>query len=174
MRSPTLATEGKSNWRCHLFVPLLLVAPSLGSLLFKTDSEPASFIDDNWQAEFFPPGGTRRTAPANRGPPGEEDGKTALVVTNKCEATIWPGIATQSGTGPGTGGFELKPGETKKLTVGSSWQGRVWGRTNCTVNGESCACKTGDCFSKLDCEFSVCEGGKAGALGNENCRRQAG
>ncbi|KAL6902911.1 Hsp70-like protein [Trichoderma evansii] len=38
--------------------------------------------------------------------------------------------------------------------VGPDWQGRVWGRTNCTVNGESCACKTGDCFAKMDCEFS--------------------
>ncbi|RDA95415.1 hypothetical protein CP533_5382 [Ophiocordyceps camponoti-saundersi (nom. inval.)] len=32
--------------------------------------------------------------------------------------------------------------------------GRVWGRTNCTVNGNSCACKTGDCFAKLDYVFS--------------------
>ncbi|EGX95046.1 thaumatin family protein [Cordyceps militaris CM01] len=68
--------------------------------------------------------------------------------------TIWPGTATQGGLGPGTGGFELQPGESKNLAVGSNWQGRIWGRTNCTVNGESCACQTGDCFAKLDCQFS--------------------
>ncbi|EJP64405.1 Hsp70-like protein [Beauveria bassiana ARSEF 2860] len=72
----------------------------------------------------------------------------------RCDTTIWPGTATQAGLGPGTGGFELNPGESKNLSVGSNWQGRVWGRTNCTVNGDSCACQTGDCFAKLDCDFS--------------------
>ena len=107
-----------------------------------------------WQAEFFAHS-KRDGPPAKRGPPEHWEGRIPLVVTNKCESTVWPGIATQSGTGPGTGGFELAPGTNRTLWVGSSWQGRVWGRTNCTVNGNSCACKTGDCFAELDCEFSV-------------------
>lgn len=97
---------------------------------------------------------SKRGALAKQGPPGDWEGRIPLVVTNNCEATIWPGIATQAGTGPGTGGFELEPGENKTRWVGSNWQGRVWGRSNCMVNGDLCACKTGDCFLKLDCVFS--------------------
>lgn len=82
-------------------------------------------------------------------------GRIPLVVRNLCEATMWPGVATQHGEGPGIGGFELAPKEKRDLFVSSDWQGRVWGRTNCTVSGDSCSCQTGDCFSKLDCEFSV-------------------
>ncbi|PHH84872.1 hypothetical protein CDD83_1245 [Cordyceps sp. RAO-2017] len=93
-------------------------------------------------------------APAKRGPPQDGEEKIPLVITNKCDTPIWPGLATQAGTGPGTGGFELQPGTNQTLYVSGDWQGRVWGRTNCTVNGNSCACKTGDCFAKLDCDFS--------------------
>ncbi|KAI5464082.1 thaumatin family-domain-containing protein [Mariannaea sp. PMI_226] len=82
------------------------------------------------------------------------DGKIPLIVTNKCDTTIWPGIATQHGEGPEVGGFELRTGKSRRLWVSPDWQGRVWGRTNCTVKGTSCACKTGDCFGKLNCEFS--------------------
>jgi hypothetical protein len=91
-----------------------------------------------------------------------------LVVTNSCGETIWPGIATQNGMGPRTGGFELAPGATRKMGVSPDWQGRVWGRTNCSfnsdgtgpgnlhgVNGNGAACLTGDCSGTLDCKFSV-------------------
>lgn len=110
-------------------------------------------LKDNWQAQFLHQ--KRNSTPAKAGPPDDWDGKIPIVVTNNCEDTLWPGIATQAGTGPGTGGFELATGDSKKLWVSPEWQGRVWGRTNCTVNGDSCACTTGDCFGKLDCEFSV-------------------
>ena len=46
-------------------------------------------------------------------------------------------------------------GNSTQLWVAPDWQGRIWGRTNCTVNGDSCSCDTGDCLHKLDCEFSV-------------------
>ena len=95
------------------------------------------------------------TGQRKRGPPNVGEPTVPLVITNRCDSTIWPGLATQSGTGPGTGGFELAAGKSKKMRVAWNWQGRIWGRTNCTVNGESCACQTGDCFAKLDCEFSV-------------------
>ncbi|ETS77809.1 hypothetical protein PFICI_09871 [Pestalotiopsis fici W106-1] len=77
-----------------------------------------------------------------------------LIVTNNCGDTIWPGIATQAGDGPESSGFELGPGETRDLTVGPTWNGRVWGRTNCTVSNETATCLTGDCFGLLECDYS--------------------
>lgn len=78
-----------------------------------------------------------------------------LIVTNNCGDTIWPGIATQGGEGPESSGFELAPGETSNMTVGSNWIGRVWGRTNCTVSGDTATCVTGDCFGQMECAYSV-------------------
>ncbi|KAK0628210.1 thaumatin family-domain-containing protein [Bombardia bombarda] len=90
-----------------------------------------------------------------------------LIVTNQCPDMIWPGIGTQNGIGPGTGGFALAGGMSKEMFVSPDWQGRVWGRTNCSfngagtgpsnlngVNGNGAACLTGDCFGRLDCEFT--------------------
>lgn len=78
-----------------------------------------------------------------------------LIVTNSCDDTLWPGVATQAGDGPESSGFELAPGETRDLTVGPTWAGRVWGRTNCTVGNDTATCQTGDCFGMLECEYSV-------------------
>ena len=88
---------------------------------------------------------------------------TPLLVTNRCPDTVWPGISTQSGKGPGESGFKLDPGETKNQTVSEDWQGRVWGRTNCTFNsdgtgpaeGRSKACMSGDCYGVLNCRVGV-------------------
>ncbi|KAK3693657.1 thaumatin family protein [Podospora appendiculata] len=90
-----------------------------------------------------------------------------LVVTNACSETIWPGIGTQNGIGPGAGGFMLPPDAAMQMYVSPDWQGRIWGRTNCSfnedgsgpsnlngVNGNGAACLTGDCFGRLDCEFT--------------------
>ncbi|PFH59406.1 hypothetical protein XA68_12436 [Ophiocordyceps unilateralis] len=130
---------------------LLLVAVTLGSLIPDTKAGEFRTVRRQRPIDPRPP---RHGPPAKRGPPGGSDAKVPLIVTNNCDTTIWPGIATQSGTGPGTGGFELLPGQNRTLWVAADWQGRVWGRTNCTVNGNSCACTTGDCFAKLDYEFS--------------------
>lgn len=111
------------------------------------------FTKGDWRTPHMKEGAETRQQ--KRGPPNAGEPTVPLVITNRCDSTIWPGLATQSGTGPGTGGFELAAGKSKKLRVAWNWQGRIWGRTNCTVNGESCACQTGDCFAKLDCEFSV-------------------
>jgi Thaumatin family len=91
-----------------------------------------------------------------------------LKITNNCEDTIWPAIASQAGTGPSTGGFKLETGTSKDLTVSADWQGRVWGRTNCTfnaegtgpsnlngINGGGQACQTGDCNGVLNCVVTV-------------------
>ncbi|KAK3363279.1 thaumatin family-domain-containing protein [Lasiosphaeria hispida] len=90
-----------------------------------------------------------------------------LIVTNACPEDIWPGIGTQNGIGPGTGGFALGAGSSRRMYVSPDWQGRVWGRTNCSfnadgtgpsnlngVNGNGASCLTGDCFGRLDCEFT--------------------
>jgi hypothetical protein len=102
------------------------------------------------------------------GPPVKRDGGVPLVIVNNCGETIWPGIGTQGGTGPGTGGFQLTSGSKKSLTVGNDWQGRVWGRTNCSFNalgtgasnlngnnGAGRACATGDCGGALSCVLTV-------------------
>lgn len=96
------------------------------------------------------------------------DDTVPLVVTSLCSETIYPGIVTQSGTPPSAGGFELKSGQTQNLTVGADWQGRVWGRTNCSfnsdgtgpsnnggLNGGGVACGTGDCGGIVDCKATV-------------------
>jgi beta-mannosidase len=91
---------------------------------------------------------------------------TPLLVTNRCPEPIWPGIGTQSGKGPNENGFKLEPGETKNQTVSEDWQGRVWGRTNCTFNsdgtapaqGSGKACKSGDCNGALNCAVGVSDG----------------
>lgn len=105
--------------------------------------------------------------PARWGPPEKRD-SVPLVVSNQCDMTIWPGIETQAGTGAGTGGFELDPGTSKSLTVSGDWQGRVWGRTNCSFNptgsgasnlngnnGAGAACTTGDCGGVLSCVITA-------------------
>jgi hypothetical protein len=88
---------------------------------------------------------------------------TPLLITNRCPNDVWPGISTQSGRGPGENGFKLGPGESKNQTVSEDWQGRVWGRTNCTFNsdgtgpasGSGRACLSGDCYGVLDCKVGV-------------------
>ncbi|KAF2750042.1 Osmotin, thaumatin-like protein [Sporormia fimetaria CBS 119925] len=84
---------------------------------------------------------------------------TPLIVTNRCSDTIWPGISTQAGDGPPDMGFELQPGSSRSQTVSEDWQGRVWGRTNCSfndagtgpANGRRKACGSGDCYGVLQC-----------------------
>lgn len=87
-----------------------------------------------------------------------------LVITNNCGEDIYPGITTQAGDGPSQTGFKLSPGSTNNLTVSEDWQGRVWGRTNCSFNNGGTgpsnnspgkACGTGDCNGVLNCQVTV-------------------
>jgi hypothetical protein len=109
-----------------------------------------------------------RLSPPRPGPPTKRDGGKPLKITNLCDETLWPGIGTQAGTGAGTGGFELKAGDSKDLEVSADWQGRVWGRTNCSFNvagsgasnlnghdGSGAACVTGDCGGVMSCVLTV-------------------
>lgn len=94
--------------------------------------------------------------PAMKGitrPLTKRDKSIPLIVTNNCPDILWPGIATQAGEAPELHGFELGPGQTMSLTVGPTWAGRVWGRTNCTVGGDTATCQTGDCLGKLNCVY---------------------
>ncbi|KAF1986414.1 Osmotin, thaumatin-like protein [Aulographum hederae CBS 113979] len=97
--------------------------------------------------------------------PRQDDGGggdcTPLVVTNNCGETIYPGIVIQSGDGPPSLGFELQPGDTNEQCVSKDWQGRIWGRTNCSFNddgtgpnggGGGRACGTGDCGGIVECK----------------------
>ncbi|PQE21275.1 thaumatin family protein [Rutstroemia sp. NJR-2017a WRK4] len=134
----------------------LLVAGFLLALLPIADASLHS--RDRWKPNHDP------KRPVRKGPPTKRDGSIPLVVTNMCPEPLWPGIGTQAGTGPGVGGFMLGMGETKSLTVSPDWQGRIWGRTNCSFapggnsasnangnNGAGAACMTGDCGGRLDC-----------------------
>ena len=91
-----------------------------------------------------------------------------LSISNQCKETIYPGIVTQFGTPPKLSGFKLNTGQTRNLTVGADWQGRVWGRTNCSFNvagtgpsnsggynGGGRACATGDCGGLVNCKATV-------------------
>lgn len=81
-----------------------------------------------------------------------------LIINNKCSETIWPGVLTQNGDGPPVKGFELAAGSSKTFTVSENWQGRVWGRTNCSFDGgrqSSRPCGTGDCGTSLNCIGTV-------------------
>lgn len=88
---------------------------------------------------------------------------TPLLVTNNCPDVIYPGISTQSGTGPKENGFKLDPGKTRNQTVSEDWQGRVWGRTNCSFSDDGSkpkdggpkACGSGDCNGIVDCKVGV-------------------
>ena len=92
-----------------------------------------------------------------------------LKITNACPDTIYPGIATQGGSTPSQSGFRLNPGDSQTLSVSGDWQGRVWGRTNCSFNpdgtgpannggnnGGGSACFTGDCGGVVNCMVTVC------------------
>ncbi|KAI1641512.1 thaumatin family protein [Biscogniauxia mediterranea] len=83
----------------------------------------------------------------------KRDNPIPLIITNNCQDTLWPGISTQHGDPPEVNGFELGPGQSRNMSVGPTWQGRVWGRTNCTTSGDTATCETGDCFGKLNCEY---------------------
>jgi len=94
----------------------------------------------------------------------QEQNEIPLMITNNCADDIYPGITTQSGTGPSQTGFQLSSGSTNNLTVSADWQGRIWGRTNCSFNSDGTgpsnnspgkACGTGDCNGVLNCQVTV-------------------
>lgn len=141
-----------SSVAMHKLYLVLAAASLLGPAAATLKTRHFTFGEE-WQRQFI----SLSKAPiaAKLGPLDDDAEHIPIHITNQCEDAIWPGIATQSGTGPGVGGFELESGGTSDLKVSPDWQGRIWGRTNCTVSGDSASCETGDCFGKMNCEFSV-------------------
>ncbi|KAK8587136.1 hypothetical protein V6N13_086141 [Hibiscus sabdariffa] len=79
-----------------------------------------------------------------------------LNIVNKCSYTVWPGVVSsgvQSTPPISPTGFILQPGESKNISVPTSWSGRVWGRTLCTRDHSGkFSCLTGDCNSStIEC-----------------------
>lgn len=88
-------------------------------------------------------------------------GNIPIEVSNWCAEDIYPGLLTQNGNGPSNNGFHLSPGSNQTLYVSNNWQGRVWGRTNCSFSssgqaqgGSGSACSTGDCGGALSCQIA--------------------
>ncbi|KAL7274862.1 hypothetical protein RUND412_002224 [Rhizina undulata] len=77
-----------------------------------------------------------------------------IMVTNNCIYPLWPAVFSSNGTGPYTTGFQLSAGVSKALWVSSDWDGRLWGRTNCTFDSitKLGSCITGDCGGRLECQ----------------------
>jgi len=80
-------------------------------------------------------------------------GGVEVTFTNRCGYTVWPGTLT---TGQkhqlSTTGFELGQGETYSVNLPSSWSGRFWARTGCSINNEKFSCATADCASgQVEC-----------------------
>lgn len=71
-----------------------------------------------------------------------------LTIKNKCPYTIWPAIATMSGSQL-TSGFDLPSSASNAINVPAPWTGRIWARTLCA--GTSFICQTGDCGQGLIC-----------------------
>ncbi|KAI0838279.1 Osmotin, thaumatin-like protein [Hypoxylon sp. FL0890] len=137
--------HGSTRTKSPLIITLLLLShlPQATAVVYPSSHELYSF---NYL-------GTNRQYQGTSRPLTKHENPIPLIITNNCPDTLWPGIRTQHGDAPDSQGFELGPGETKNQSVGPTWQGRVWGRTNCTVSGDTATCKTGDCFGKLDCEY---------------------
>lgn len=84
------------------------------------------------------------------------ESNVTLTITNNCSDAIFPGLYTQGGRQPDTNGFELAAKESRDLIVTTEWNGRLWGRTNCTFDGDGKgSCMTGDCGGLLNCEGIV-------------------
>ncbi|XXH05917.1 Palmitoyltransferase pfa5 [Hypoxylon texense] len=128
-----------------LIATLLLssLAPQVQAVVYPSNHELYAFdyLGPNKQYQ-----GTSR-------PLTKRENAIPLIISNNCGQTLWPGIRSQHGDPPESHGFELGPGDTRRLTIGPTWQGRIWGRTNCTTSGDTATCLTGDCFGKLDCEY---------------------
>ncbi|XP_074304354.1 pathogenesis-related thaumatin-like protein 3.5 [Silene latifolia] len=81
-----------------------------------------------------------------------------LTITNNCSYTVWPAIATTSGTGStNDSGFLLREGQSNVVAVSTEWTGRVWGRTLCSTNQSTgnFSCQTGDCTTgNIQCNSS--------------------
>ncbi|GAB2279458.1 hypothetical protein Dimus_014097 [Dionaea muscipula] len=71
-----------------------------------------------------------------------------LTLVNECTYTVWPGILSSAGEPAlSTTGLALQSGNSTEISASSSWSGRVWGRTLCSLNSTTnrFSCLTADC-----------------------------
>lgn len=131
--------------------------PLIAALLLSSLAPPVKAVvyPSNHELYAFDYLGPNRQYQGTSRPLTKRENAIPLIITNNCGETLWPGISSQHGDPPESHGFELAPGDTRRLTIGPTWQGRIWGRTNCTTSGDTATCLTGDCFGKLDCEYGV-------------------
>lgn len=81
------------------------------------------------------------------------ESQKTLVVQNRCNHSVWPGIQPSGGKAVlADGGFHLRPGKSISISAPSDWSGRIWGRQGCSFNeaGKG-SCATGDCGGVLSC-----------------------
>ncbi|PWA94769.1 bulb-type lectin domain-containing protein [Artemisia annua] len=74
-----------------------------------------------------------------------------FTLVNECKLTVWPGITGTPGFN--STGFELMQNSSRSFQVTDSWDGVIWGRTDCTFNqfGQG-SCVIGDCGSnEIEC-----------------------
>jgi hypothetical protein len=162
-----LSTRRKGNSRRRAL-------PSLSPLLLlffasqaTADLEPRQTASASGSMSASAPSSSSSGTSSSGGSSSSDD--ITIKITNNCGDTIWPAFATQSGTGPSTGGYELTPGSSQSSTVSHDWQGRIWGRTECSFNSDGTrasnlngnngggqACGTGDCNGVLSCVVTVC------------------
>lgn len=72
-------------------------------------------------------------------------------IKNSCDKDIYIGSLSTTSTIPNNGGWKLSSGETSTVTLPDQWQGRFWGRTGCSFDGNKGKCDTGDCGGILQC-----------------------
>ncbi|KAI9802078.1 MAG: hypothetical protein M1833_001999 [Piccolia ochrophora] len=156
-----MLVQSSSNCVSRKNVPLALLLFYLAAFLSIC---PSAHIV---AATLYPVHHHLKPAFALAAPSIKASGGKPLKITNLCAEMVHPGIMTQSGGAPPSSGFALSTGNSKTLTVSADWQGRVWGRTNCSfnpsgtgasnnggLNGGGKACMTGDCNGIVDCRVS--------------------
>ncbi|PWG74255.1 hypothetical protein DF186_18840, partial [Enterococcus hirae] len=76
-----------------------------------------------------------------------------MIIQNHCRSSIWPAYLSGDGhVNPRGDGFHLASGEDIEVRVPCNWFGRVWARTNCTLDSsQGLKCKTGCCDGKCRC-----------------------
>ncbi|KAK1363471.1 PR5-like receptor kinase [Heracleum sosnowskyi] len=82
---------------------------------------------------------------------------TTFTLINQCAYPIWPGLLSAAGTSQlPTTGFALQPGQSNSISIPTSWSGRLWARTSCSLDSTGkFTCETADCGSgKLECAGS--------------------
>lgn len=74
------------------------------------------------------------------------------IKNNSIDKEIWIGILENNKLS-NINGFLLTYQSSHVITVPSNWKGVIWGRTECTWNGDNdISCKTGNCNNKINCE----------------------